>query len=92
MFIFSQIGIFIEILRRLKKLFIFVSAVYIKVEPEVAAFNAKLEPAMNSFVKKEDVNETLIVEKQNQIIETNDSIDELAINEKSSLDDKVSNC
>ena len=46
---------------------------------------------MNLFVKKEDgVNETFIVEKQNQIFETNNYMDEMVIKDEPLEDDLVS--
>ena len=65
--------------------------VYIKEELKDAAFDVTIKPAVNSFVKKEDgFSGALIVEKQNQIIGANDSMDELVIKEEPQHVDAVS--
>ena len=62
--------------------FIFsVSVVYIKEEPEDAAFVVKIEPDINSMlVKQEDLNEPMTIEK-NKIIGCNASNQELVMEE-----------
>ena len=53
----------------------YISVVYVKDEPTDDSLDLKIEPARDPFVRKEDG--FRIVEKQNQIIAANNTVDEL---------------